>query len=324
MPEFIVQPYAASDRERWDSFVDNSKNGTFLLRRNFMEYHADRFMDASTIVTNEQGKLLALFPANLDGSTLASHGGLTYGGMICDQTMGAPAAIDIFAAWFAYWTSRGVAAIIYKSVPPFYHVMPADEDRYALFHHGAELYRCDVTSVVDLNHQGPVQARRQRGARKAKKAGLVVRESDDFSDFHEVVSHNLMARHQRRPVHTADELRLLQSRFPVNIRLFAVYAGDALLAGTLLFFCGQAIHAQYIASRDEAREQGALDLLFLSLIDTFRGSARFFDFGNSNEQEGQYLNRGLCEFKEGFGARSIVQDFFRIDLGKWNERAENV
>lgn len=324
MPEFIIQPYEASDAERWDAFVGNSKNGTFLLQRNFMEYHSDRFVDASTIVTNSQGKLVALFPANLDGSALASHGGLTYGGMISDQSMSAPVAIDIFAVWFSYWKSRGVSEIIYKSVPPFYHAMPADEDRYALFYHGAALHRCDVTSVVDLKNPAPVQERRQRGARKAQKAGLIVRESDDLGAFHDVVLNNLMARHQRRPVHTPQELQLLQSRFPENIRLFAVYSGDLLLAGTLLFCCGQAIHAQYIASREEAREQGALDLLFLTLIDMFRGSARYFDFGNSNEQEGRYLNRGLCEFKEGFGARSIVQDFFRIDLSEWTGQTANV
>jgi hypothetical protein len=323
MGDLIVEPYERQHCERWDEFVNRSKNGTFLLRRGFMEYHAHRFADASVFVTNAAGNLLALFPANRTDTRLTSHAGLSYGGMVCDQTMGAPLAIDIFQAWFAYWQDRGIAEIVYKSIPPFYHRTPADEDRYALFYHGATLYRRDLSSVVDLDHPGPVQHRRQRGMRKAKHAGLTVRESNELEAFHRVLSDNLKSRHQRDPVHNTDELLLLQTRFPNNIRLFAVYSQSILCAGALLFCCGQAIHAQYIASSEGARQEGALDLLFLTLIEMFRGAAKFFDFGNSNENDGRYLNRGLCEFKEGFGARAIVQDFFRIELGEWQRRSLN-
>lgn len=323
MNELFVTPYERQDCERWDDFVDRSKNGTFLLRRGFMEYHADRFADASTLVTNAAGKLVAVFPANRTDARLTSHAGLSYGGMVSDQTMGAPLAIDVFEAWFNYWLERGVTEILYKSIPPIYHLLPSDEDRYALFCHGAILYRRDVTSAVDLDHPGPVQERRQRGLRKAKNAGLTVCESNELEAFHRVLSENLTSRHQQAPVHNADELSLLCKRFPNNIRLFAVKSNSTLCAGTLLFCCGQTIHAQYIASNHEARQEGALDLLFLTLIEMFRGAAKFFDFGNSNEKDGRHLNRGLCEFKEGFGARAIVQDFFQIDLDDRKRRSLN-
>jgi hypothetical protein len=321
MGDLIVEPYERQHCERWDDFVGRSKNGTFLLRRGFMDYHADRFTDASTFVANAAGKLLALFPANRTDTRLASHAGLSYGGMVCDQAMGAALAIDIFEAWFTYLQERGIAEVIYKSIPPIYHLIPSDEDRYALFYHGANLYRRDITSVVDLDHPGPVQERRLRGIRKANNAGLTVSESNELEAFHRVLSHNLKSRHQQDPVHDADELVLLQTRFPKNIRLFAVYSGSTLCAGTLLFCCDDTIHAQYIASRDDARQEGALDLLFLTLIKMFRGTAKYFDFGTSNEKNGRSLNRGLCEFKEGFGARTIVQDFFRIELDEWKGEA---
>jgi hypothetical protein len=84
-------------------------------------------------------------------------------------------------------------------------------------------------------------------------------------------------------------------------------------AGTLLYYALPTIHAQYVAAQEMARTAGALDLLFLTLIEASRGTARYFDFGNSNEQEGRCLNRGLADFKEGFGARAICHDFYRID-----------
>ena len=38
----------------------------------------------------------------------------------------------------------------------------------------------------------------------------------------------------------------------------------------------------------------------------------YFDFGNSNENNGEFVNQGLLYWKEGFGARSITQDFYEI------------
>ncbi len=324
MTELIVHTYRPEDQAAWDEFAARSKNGTFLFQRRFMEYHSDRFTDASTIIRDTSGKVLALFPANRTGACITSHAGLSYGGMVSDEGMTGPLALDIFSAWFRHFQAQGITEIIYKAVPPIYHRMPADEDRYALFYHGAKLYRRDMMQTVELSAPGPVQERRRRGAKKAAKSGLSVRETDAIDAFWSLLAENLASIHQLRPVHTPEELRLLLGRFPEQIRLFGVYRGEILSAGTLLFFCGPAIHAQYIASSGEARMVGALDLLFSTLLDTFRGQARYFDFGNSNEDDGRRLNRGLAEFKEGFGARAIIQDFFRLDVQEWEAQSSEI
>ena len=67
-----IQPYSVNKREVWNRFVEESKQGTFLLDRNFMDYHADRFFDCSLLVYNDDNNdaelsddsLIALFPAN--------------------------------------------------------------------------------------------------------------------------------------------------------------------------------------------------------------------------------------------------------------------
>jgi hypothetical protein len=322
MTELLVQPYAPKHRVRWDQFVARSKNGTFLFQRGFMEYHSDRFTDASTLVSGDDGRLLAVFPANISGKRVSSHAGLSYGGMVTDETMTGPLALEVFAAWFRHFQQFGIEQIVYKQVPHIYHRMPADEDRYALFYHGATLFRRDMTQTAELAAQGPMQERRRRGTKKAAKSGLMVRETNAVEAFWEILAENLASRHKQQPVHTSEELRILQGRFPENIRLFGVFEGETLRAGTLLFCCGQTIHAQYIASSEPARLLGALDLLFSTLLDLFRGNARYFDFGNSNENDGRYLNIGLAEFKEGFGARAVTQDFYTLDLAQW-EHASN-
>ena len=41
--------YTPAHRLTWNDFVRQSRNGTFLLEREYMEYHADRFADHSLL-----------------------------------------------------------------------------------------------------------------------------------------------------------------------------------------------------------------------------------------------------------------------------------
>lgn len=43
-----IRKYTPADKAQWDKFVETSRNGTFLFRRDFMDYHADRFADHSS------------------------------------------------------------------------------------------------------------------------------------------------------------------------------------------------------------------------------------------------------------------------------------
>jgi hypothetical protein len=150
-------------REEWDAFVGNSKNGTFLLRRGYMEYHAERFEDASLMVRVD-GALAALLPAHRVGTQLHSHQGLTYGGFVVSPHMTTPVMLDVFAALMDYLRRRCVAEFVYKAIPHIYHRLPAEEDRYALFRANAVLYRRDLLSSIDMARRPTPQYRRRRGA----------------------------------------------------------------------------------------------------------------------------------------------------------------
>lgn len=138
-----------------------------------------------------------------------------------------------------------------------------------------------------------------------------------------------MARYGVRPVHTLDEMLLLQQRFPQQIRCYLVTApavaldpaadADATVdvAGEVLFVSQQVAHAQYGHASQQGREVGALDFLYLTLIDRFRDQEpgiRYFDFGTSNEQGGRILNESLIAQKEGFGGRGIAYKTYLLTL----------
>ena len=309
-----IERYAERDCERWDDFVRSSRNGTFLFLRPYMDYHADRFEEHSFLFNDKHGRLLALLPATSANGSVVSHGGLTYGGFVVDERMTATLMLQLFALAVGEMRRLGYETLIYKSIPHIYHDSPSEEDLYALFRAGARLVRRDHLAVVDYRASNPRQERRQRAVRKATRSGMAVRETTDFAAFWEILTCTLADRHGVRPVHRIDEIELLRARFPESIRLFGTYDDDRMVAGVVLYVSRHVCHAQYIASSEEGREGGALDLLFDDLIGRFSAVTRYFDFGTSTERNGTFLNSGLAEFKEGFGARTIVHDHYEVDL----------
>jgi hypothetical protein len=305
--------YSEQYKGRWDSFVSQGKNGMFLFYRDYMDYHSDRFIDHSLMIY-EGKELVALLPANLEGKVLASHNGLTFGGFITNSSMTAATMLKIFDQLMDYLAAKSINKLIYKCIPYTYHPIPAEEDKYALFRKGAKLFRRDVTSTVLLSEKVRFQEIRRRSIKKATSGNLQVKKVDDFESYWDILKVNLAERHSTKPVHSLPEIEYLHSKFPDNIKLFASYQGNAMLAGVVVYESTNVAHAQYIGSSEEGRKMGALDAVFSYLIEEYYQDKRYFDFGISTENEGRYLNEGLIFFKEGFGARAVVHDFYELDV----------
>lgn len=312
---YAVSRYSASDAGAWDAFVDASRNGTFLINRGFMDYHADRFDDHSLLLHDAGGRLAAVLPANARDGELHSHGGLTYGGFIYGPRGGVGDALAMLHAVRDYMRAGGFARLHYKTIPWIYHRQPAEDDRYALFRADAVLVRRDVLSVVARDGRLRYQERRSRGVKAARKAGVVVIESKDFASYWPVLEATLRQRHDVAPVHSLDEIQLLHGRHPSSIRLFTASRGGTTLAGAVVFETPRVAHVQYISSGDAGRQVGALDALFDHLLAEVYLDKPYFDFGISNEEQGRMLNSGLVEQKEGFGARAVAHDHYLLECG---------
>lgn len=300
--------------DEWNQFVSASKNGTFLFDRRFMDYHSDRFSDHSLMCYRE-GRLYALLPANEKGDTLVSHGGLTYGGLVTDSRCSAKGVLDTFTAINDYLRRQVIRRVVYKAIPWIYHQLPAEEDLYALTavcH--ARLTIRDISSAIVGTCRLKFTESRRSGLRKALKAGLRICESDDVDAFWHILNDNLTQKYAVRPVHTADELRLLQSRFPDNIKLWLVLDGDTSIGGTLLFLTPQVLHTQYISATPYGKQHGALDLLFDHLINNVYADYPYIDFGKSTVSDSADLNEQLIFQKEGFGARAVCYDTYEYEL----------
>ena len=296
----------------WNQFNKQSKNALFMFDRNYMDYHKDRFKDHSLLFYDED-KLLALLPMSEHDNMLISHGGLTYGGFITDTKMKQHTMMDCFAELIKYAKENGFKNIRYKCIPHIYHSQPAEEDRFALFANNSKLDTVDVSTYVNLAAPLKMPKGRKAQISRAKREGVVVEELTELEDFNKSIE-VLTERHDVRAVHTGEELKLLHDRFPENIHLFASLKDGNLIAGTVVYEYDQVVHTQYMAANDEARTIGALDLAVSTVINNYKETKKWLDFGISTEHGKIYLNEGLCSQKEGFGGRTGVYEIWELNL----------
>lgn len=309
----IVRSYNACDADIWNDFVGRAANATFLHHRGFMDYHADRFEDCSYIIEQE-GKSIAVLPANREGHVLVSHGGLTYGGLLVPPRLPAVMIVEIFALLRSKMLADGLSRMTYKPIPHIFHRQPSEADVYALINCGAQQIRADLGAAIPLKRRVEFSGGRKDGIRKARRAKLQVCESVDLRAFWGILEEVLGTRHDAVPTHSLLEIERLAGNFPVNIRLFATFDGKRMLAGILIFDCGQTVHAQYIASTEEGRHLGALDLLVHYLLNETFADREWFSFGISTTNAGKDLNVGLSRQKEMFGAHSVLFSQYQWDL----------
>jgi len=310
---YEVRRYSGEMAADWDAFVEVSKNATFLHARGFMDYHADRFQDHSLVIYLD-GRLVALLPANASGDDLQSHGGLTYGGVLTAPKMSVTAMPGLFDEIVSYARGAGFKTLYYKAIPHIYHAQPAEEDLSALFRLGADLVRVDTSSTVPITRRRPFSGGKKDGLRKARKAGLDVRESTDWPQCWAMLTAVLSQRHGAQPVHSLAEITLLASRFPERIRLFGAFDNDAMVSALVMFDCARTVHVQYIASAPQGQTSGGVDVIVKHLLDDVYADRDWFDFGISTTDGGRTLNEGLARQKEMFGAGTTTYQHFRLSL----------
>jgi hypothetical protein len=318
-----IRVYNSEFKSLWDDFVSSAKNSVFLFYRDYMEYHSERFEDHSLLFFRDNS-LIALLPANIENNTLYSHAGLTFGGVISGYDMNLTVMLDIFSSLVNHCRNQGINEIVYKAMPYIYHSIPADEDLYALFRFEARLFVRNVTSSIYEPSKLEFYGRRLRAIKKAKNNNLTVKRSYDFKNYVQILEDVLKERHGVKPVHTLHEIELLANRFPNNIKLFASFKNEIMLAGVIVYESKNVAHAQYIANSNEGRDFCALDLTLDFLINDFCKTSRYFDFGISTEQAGRFLNVGLADYKESFGARAVMHDIYKIPIENPDKIEEKV
>lgn len=317
MKKYTIRPYQPTDYEAWNSFVKVAKNATFLFHRDFMEYHADRFTDFSLMIF-DGNQLISILPANKVDHQVYSHQGLTYGGLVFNEKIKLGEVIHVFKSILEFLKNQNVNKLHLKLIPSIYNTFFSEEIEYALFLINAKLTRRDCLSVLDLTKQFYFSKTRRQSIRKGLENKLVIVEESNFDFFWDsILTPNLQKKHQAKPVHSLDEIKKLQEKFPQNIRHFNVYHENQIVAGTTIFESDLVAHPQYISGNEHNNKLGSLDFLYNHLILEVFKNKKYFDFGPSHEENGKKINQGILFWKESYDTKTIVQDFYEINTSQF-------
>lgn len=311
---YRVEQYNSKYYDLWNGFVEQSKNGTFLFHRDFMEYHSDRFDDFSLLVF-EDDKLKAVLPGNIVGDTLYSHQGLSYGGLVLSMEIKFNKVLICLFQILNYLDKSQIKYLIFKEIPSIYNQQISDEFSYLMFVLKAELIKSEVLSVISLKNRLAVSKDRIKGLKRAKKHNLEVIQNTDFEMFwNSILIKNLHVRYGVKPVHSCNDILKLYKSFPQKIKFYGVYNNKKMVAGTVIFESENVAHSQYISADNDRNALGSLDILHFYLLNEVYTEKSYFDFGSSNVDNGKRINTGLMLWKEGFGARTLTQSFYKIKV----------
>jgi hypothetical protein len=296
-----IRRYTEAFRTDWDSLVEESINGTFLHKRDFMEYHGERFMDYSLMAV-VAGKLVGVLPAETESGKVFSHRGLSYGGWVFGLGIDGEMVRAVILKCFDFLRDGGFESLYIRSIPAFYFTdhLSAIQDIFQT--HGEKLAIKAFQTIVPpftWKDKG-----RRWGLHKAQRSGMQVsndaRYLEEFWD--KVLCPNLWIRHQAKPVHSLAEMQILMARFPNEIKLYTAVMEGEVLAGVLVFCMKRGIHTQYIANGPKGRTFMALDLLMHHLMFGAYADMPFLSLGISNEPPTGAINRGLYAWKRSLGA----------------------
>jgi hypothetical protein len=298
--------YADRDRREWDAFVERARNGHFVFQRAYLEYHRDRFEDAS-LLFRDAGRLVAVLPAHRSGRALCSHDGLPFGGLLTSERLRLARVADVFDALRRFARETGLAALRYRPLPHPYQRIPAEEDLFALHRAGAALADSQVRAFLRLGAPpGPTKKRREQLSR-ARRAGVVVQRSKEFGAFMDLCAEFLRWRHGAAPVHERAEMELLAARFPERIRLYVATRAGEMEAGLVVYCQAPCSRVQYVATTPEGRRFAALDALYAHVARAVPDLGAWLDLGTSTDPATGALSAGLQFYKESLGARSVLQ-----------------
>ncbi len=317
------RPYTWFMEKEWDSFIEkNKRNATFLHSRQFFKHNPLNSEDDVSLMFYKKNKLKGVLPATLykkgEQVIFHSHPRSTYGGFVVENAAGVEEAMEIVKATVEFAKQKDANEIIVRNPFRIFHQGPTDETDYAMWYHGFVIKSRELECSVKLDEN--ILTRYENGAKyNIKKALKTVetRETDDFAGFWEMLTANLLDKHESKPVHTLQQFeQLMHLCGRDKVKLMGGYIDGKLVCGVLLFICApMVIHAQYIASDSQYQETRPLNAVIDFIIKWgYANEYSYFNLGTANEEAGQKINYGLFHFKEGFGGRGILRETMHLIL----------
>lgn len=328
MLELKIMEYDSSHKEKWDCFVmEKSMNGTFLQTKNFLDYHGERFRDASLMIYKGNDTIVAVVPAceiNESGKKIFhAHCGSTFGGIVIAESFYNIEHMDaVMTVLEDYLSKKQYDEVRIKCTSDIFSKQNNNLLYYFLFQRGYASYD-ELSCYIDFaEYKEDIISNFSSGRRRDYKYSLKnnmefrkIASDDEIAEFYTILCDNLQ-KFGAQPVHSFEELlEFKNERLKNVVEFYGVYSGQKMIAGSMVFLFGSKVfHTQYLAADQSCLKLFPMNFLDTNLIMVAREKGfQYFSFGTSTEEHGKALNKHLAEFKEGFGTQyGINRTFVKV------------
>jgi hypothetical protein len=306
-PHIELVPYREELRDTWERLVRSASNGHFFMERGFLDYHGNRFEDASFLV-RRRGHWLGVIPMHrVDRNAWHSHDGIPFAGLIANPRLNHSDEVSLFAALREQLRRQEVRALKWTPVPWSYRRQPGDGETLALENLGATKGRSKSACMLRLDQPAHRTKRLITQSRSALTRELQFVEQVPLEVGWELVADTLARRHDAPPLHRPEDWRYLAQRYPDQIHGCGIQSpGGELLVFQLLFLCRPVVRMQAVGYTPDAVRFHAVEKLCFELATRPWTRYQWLDFGTSNDPATGELVESLHEFKERFGGRTVL------------------
>lgn len=284
--------------EVWDSFVDSSINGTIFHKVAFLSYHdIEHQSKLKYFEFKLKNKVIARLAFGLDGSSLHSPYGASYGGFIFNDYLSYSVSIHLVDCLLEIARIYKVEKIFYTPPIQAAHDSSFDTFNFALFEKGFRLDSADITNVFDRKYS-QFSNRLLRARQRAMAQNVMLNKNGSLEDFWCVLQ-KTYAKHGANPTHSFMQLRYLIEKDGLDIRMPVAYFNDLPVAALGCFKISKHLDSSfYICSDPLYKDTQALSYLLSETLNTVDERIRYFSFGTSSVSMMPRLN--IFEFKENF------------------------
>lgn len=301
----IVNPL---EYPEWDELLAKNPSSSFFHTSNWARVLVETYNYKPLYFCTIRGELSSLIPTMEVQSLITGKRGVSlpftdYSAPILDKDSDAQHAIDRV---IQYGKNAGWDYLEIRGGPFFPEEIPSFTTYYG---HTLEL-SSDENAVFSLFRDSTV-----RNIKKAVKEGVIVRRSESMDDVNEFYRLNCITRREHGlPPQPRDFFRRIYQQVISLGKGFIVLAeyNDRCIAACVYFhFNGKALY-KYGASDKKYQHLRANNLVMWEAIKWYcRNGHRNFCFGRTEPE-----NKGLRQFKSGWGATEHVIRYYRYDLKK--------
>jgi len=318
-----IKRYIRTQSQQWDNFIKKSNNGTLFHRRKFLNYHRDDKFEDHSLMVYKKDKLVSIFPAAVGiekgKRLLISHPGSSMGSFVVPVNLSIADAMQFSKLLIDYARGQLFNGIKITIPPTIYQSRISNYIDFSFFKQGFVYVKRDITSILFLEKKveknlQKFRSSHRRSVRKAQDFGIVVRQTEDYETFYNILVQNLSIRHNVDPTHTLDELLEIKNRFSKDVNLFGAYLNNEMLSGVVNFVINDhVVLAFYISHQEKYQKYRSVNLLFYSIFNwAISKGLKIYDFGTFTVNGEP--NMGLGRFKENFGASGVFRDTVQVNF----------